>query len=380
MRRLFFMQVLVAWLVFATVGVPWGQAAPNLRTMRNHYFEVVGLDLRSVSYVNELSAYSVEIAQRYLEREGLAFPQPILISLRPEAHVDFEGDYRVRLAERNSVCLDLRWEDDMTLKRTCRGIAEALLRQYAVFNYGTGAAANLRAWPVEALAGEIYYGLRAAEFVESLQRRRGLPPLVLTEVVEALQSEVSMSSDSGYWLLSVMKASGLKRDRIIGLFQQATAGIDVEEAITSAIQPNSPTAEPVSGQVWFAEQLTVLLAQEYDVIESMDTSRTWLAKLASLEEPLQLESGVELKLNLRSLWTHRAEPAVRARIQARYEILLLRMSRINPAYFNPARSLGVLFEGILQEVPAHQYLHYLAIYLTDWEDAKEMQAELERHL
>jgi len=60
--------------------------------------------------------------------------------------------------------------------------------------------------------------------------------------------------------------------------------------------------------------------------------------------------------------------------------LLLRMARINPAYYNPARSLGVLFESILQETPSHLYLHHLTIYLSDWEDAKEMQAEIIKHL
>ena len=67
-------------------------------------------------------------------------------------------------------------------------------------------------------------------------------------------------------------------------------------------------------------------------------------------------------------------------MQARYEILRLRMARINPAYYNPAHSLGVLFESILNDESAHKYLHSLTIYLSDWVDAKEMQDSLENIL
>tara|TARA_B100001971_G_scaffold215081_1_gene257197 strand:- start:11461 stop:12615 length:1155 start_codon:yes stop_codon:yes gene_type:complete len=384
MRRSFVMRKLVSLLALWLLAVSTLGAAPQLRTVRNQYFEVLGLDLRSVSYVSELSVFTAEIAQRYLKAEGMDFPQPILLSLRPEIHVDFEGDYRVGLGERNSVQLDVRWEDDMTLQRTCRALAEALLRQYSLFNYGRLAATNLRAWPVEALADEIYYGLRSAEFVEALERRRKSPLGSLQAIVARLQSEHakaagSVDSDAGYWLLTALKSSHLKRDTVVSLFQQATAGRDIEQALTTAIQPSGPTAEPVSAEDWFHARMADLLEQEYDVIESMDTSRDWLTTLANLQEPFALESG-EKKLNLRSLWLHRADPAVQERVRARYEILLLRMARINPAYYNPARSLGVLFESILQETPSHLYLHHLTIYLSDWEDAKEMQAEIIKHL
>ncbi|MDQ8195737.1 hypothetical protein QEH59_14995 [Coraliomargarita sp. SDUM461004] len=349
--------------------------------MRNNHFEVIGMDLRSISYVNELSAYAVQIAQRYLDREGLAFPRTILISLRPEGSVDFEGDYRIQVAERSSVLLDLRWESSMTLEVACRAITEALLLQYALYNYGKEAAFNLRTWAVAALAGEVYYALRPAQFVELLQRSRANPDLLLSPLLESAlrERDSSIEETSAYWIISAMKSSRLERPVIRSLFQQALAGINIETALTAAVQPLAPTAEPVSGQAWFSAQLEQLLGQEHDVIEAMNVSRDWLSALVRLEAPLVLESG-EVTLNLRTLWKYRAEPQVQEFIQARYEILRLRMSRINPAYFNPARSLGVLFEGILSDAPSYKYLHSLTIYLSDWEDAKEMQEEIERRL
>ena len=373
------MRVVISLLIVLLGSASSQGAESKLRTVRNNYFEVVGLDLRSVTYVNELSAFAVQIAQRYLEREGMAFPQPILISLRPEAHVDFEGDYRIRVRERNSVQLDLRWEESMTLPLATRTIAEALLLQYSIFNFGTEASKSIRAWPIEALSAEVYYGLRPGIFLEFLNRRRAQPELSLTELAETLRATVSPASDDGYWLFAAMKTSSLKRAAVVALFQQALAGIDIEEGLTAALPASDLSAETVSGQAWLSGQIGALLEQEYNVIESMDISRAWLQALASLDEPIALESGDE-KLNLRSLWTHRLDPSVQELVRARYEILLLRMGRVNPAYFNPARSLGVLYEGILTGVPAHEYLHYLTLYLSDWEDAKRMQAEVEDFL
>ena len=359
------------------------QAVSGLRSMSNDHFDVIGLHLRSVSYVNELSTFSMHIAERYLPRKGLAFPSNILISLRPEKHVDFEGDYRIRLAERGSVQVDLRWEDSITLERTCYAISEALLVQYAIYNYGTEAANQLRSWTIAALANDVYLTLRPAEFADLLKAAQAMDVLPLTEIIEPTRSGLVVPSAAGYWLLQTMKSGALERPVLRSLFQQGIAGIDIEEALTAAIQTSQPAAELLPVQTWWAQQLRLIFGQEYEVVETMEVSRDWLSTLGRFDRPLILESQEvteELKLDLRAIWTHRAKPEVQELVQARYEILRLRMARINPAYYNPALSLGVLFEGILNDNSSHKYLHSLTIYLSEWEDAKELQESLENIL
>ncbi|MDP4880171.1 MAG: hypothetical protein NWR36_09835, partial [Opitutales bacterium] len=61
-------------------------------------------------------------------------------------------------------------------------------------------------------------------------------------------------------------------------------------------------------------------------------------------------------------------------IQARYELIKLRMEIVNPAYFNAARSLGALYETALDESTAsHRFMHALVNYLGDLEDAKQLE-------
>ena len=377
--RTFFLLLLTLWWRGANAQ----QALPGLRSMGNDHFDVVGLHLRSVSYVNELSAFSIQIAERYLPTEGLAFPSNILISLRPEAHVDFKGDYRIRIAERGSVELDLLWEDSMTLVRSCYAISEALLVQYAIYNYGVGAANQLRSWTVNALANDIYLKLRPAEFADLLKAAQEAEASDLNEILEPSRSVLDVPSASGYWLLQAMKSASLERRVLRSLFQQAIAGIDIEEALAAALSVSQPTAELLPVQTWWEQQLSYIFSQEYEAVETMEVSREWLATLARFDTRLNLESQKvtkELKLDLRAIWTHRAKSEVQELVQARYEILRLRMARINPAYYNPALSLGVLFESITNDESAHKFLHSLTIYLSDWEDAREMQDSLEKIL
>jgi hypothetical protein len=359
------------------------QAMPGLRSMGNEHFDVIGLHLRSVSYVNKLSALSIQIAERYLPPEGLAFPTNILISLRPEDHVDFKGDYRIRLAERGSVQVDLRWEDSMTLKRSCYAISEALLVQYAIYNYGTEASNLLRSWTISALANDIYLTLRPAGFIDLLKAAKETEAPELTEILEPSRSGLAVPSASGYWLLQTMKSGTLERPVLRSLFQQAIAGIDIEGALTAAIEARQPAAELLPLQTWWVQELSLIFNQEYEVVETMDVSREWLATLGRFNTPttLQLQGAKEeLNLDLRAIWRHRAKPEVQELVRARYEILRLRMIRINPAYYNSALSLGSLFEGILNDESSHKYLHSLTIYLSEWVDAKKMQESLENIL
>lgn len=359
------------------------QSVSGLRSLSNDHFDVIGMHMRSVSYVNELSAFSVQIAERYLPREGLTFPSNILISLRPGKHVDFLGDYRIRFAERGSIQVDLRWEDSMTLERSCYAISEALLVQYAIYNYGTKAPDKIRSWTIDALANDVYISLRSAEFADLLKVAQEMDVPQLTEILEPSRSTFAVPSAGGYWLLQIMKSGTLGRPVSRSLFQQAIAGIDIEGALTAAIESRRPAAELLPLQTWWVQELSLMFDQEYEVVETMGVSRDWLSKLGRFDIPLILglqPANEELKLDLRAIWTHRAIPKVQELVQARYEILRLRMARVNPAYYNSALSLGKLFEGILNDESSHKYLHSLTMYLSEWVDAKEMQDSLENIL
>ena len=64
----------------------------------------------------------------------------------------------------------------------------------------------------------------------------------------------------------------------------------------------------------------LILCQEYEVVETMEVSREWLAKLGRFDTRLNSgsqEATEELKLDLRAIWTHRSKSEVQGLVQAR---------------------------------------------------------------
>ena len=71
---------------------------------------------------------------------------------------------------------------------------------------------------------------------------------------------------------------------------------------------------------------------------------------------------------------------MRSLIEARYEILKIRIMRVNPAYFNAARSLGALYETYLKGEKRHKYIHGLTAFLGDFEDGKALEETVQESL
>jgi hypothetical protein len=192
----------------------------------------------------------------------------------------------------------------------------------------------------------------------------------------AARSDDPEAFDLGFWLLRATEFSKLSNSLVRGLFQRAVAGVDIERDLNSLYQ--SSTGDGAAG-LWWEEQMYTLLNREYDVIETMEASRQWLSNLIEFEAIFVSESEA-ISVNLGSLWKHTELPEVRSRIEARYEILRLRVARINPAYFSAARSLGILFETFLEEQPPHRYLDALTSFLRDFQNAQSMERAIRNRL
>ena len=367
----------ILFLSVIVLGLESTSASGRVRSISNNYFEIAALDFRSLSYVNELSTFTAEIAGRYLDSEGMAYPRPILVTLRPDAYVNFDGDYRIRIGPRSTVELDIRWHKAMTLKSCCHALCESLLTQYTLFNYGPEGVAKFSAWPVSALVHEVYLGLRPAKisYLVNLARDQTAPKLAAVLKMKN-QSMPELDTAYGYWALEAMKSQAINRRVISGLFQRALSGEDISDILTAELESKVRQVEPIYLETWWKEILESLINREYEVVETMSDSRSWLSDIAQFSDPIEAQTE-QYSINLRSIWEHRAQPVVRTLLSARRDILILRMARINPAYYNCAHSLIEVFDCLLNDQPPHKYLRALTGYLTDWEDVKDMQEKIE---
>lgn len=371
--RLDWGNVFVGGLLAIALQTSAFSAERKIATAENAQFEVVGLHTRSVSYVEDLSDYVVEIAARYLDREAMQFPQRILVSLKPEDYVDFEGNYIVRIGERGFVNLDIRWEASLSLLTTCRALSDALLVRYSIFNYGESAPEALPQWPAAAIGTRAYMSLRPAQS----RRLADWLDITATPTVEALFQRRWNGPErdaNGYALLLAMQASGVERRAIRSLMAQSIAGVDVVPVLTQLIQSGGPTTESVELNDWWRVSLQQLLEPAEELMETMAASRQWIGALADFSD-----ADID-EMNLKQIWNERETEAVRDLIEARYELLKLRIIWVNPAYFNAARSLGALFETYLLGDRRHMYMHRLASFLGDFEDAKVLEEAVSKAL
>lgn len=351
---------------------PFTAASNSLVTQESASFEIVGVDNRSVAYVSELAEIVATQCNQYLRHKNVYFPQRVLIALRPEEHVDFESKYLLTIRDQGFVRVDFCWSKKLSLEEVCFAITHAYLSRYAIYHYGPDAPAKMRAWPIHALSMEAYLHLRPAHLIGILQVSSKREAIDIRSLL-ASQFKQGMSPDyaaESYYLLSSLRQSIERRGTVQSIIDSALAGSIAIEAIEQTVLNRDPIAEPITLDTWWQSQRHKIVSTDYELYERMGASRKWIESMTQFES--DQEEGVEI--SLRDIWALRENEDFRRMLQARYELIRLRIEVVNPAYFNAARSLGAVYETTLDETAQpHRFMHALVNYLGDFEDAKQME-------
>ena len=365
----------VCWMIVALTPLAAAQQGQSKRAftfVEGRYLEVIGMDHRSVSFANSLGAHVIELCARYLLAGSPQFPQRIFVALRPQGHVEFDGNYQLQLGARGQVRLDFRWEASLQMETMCHAFAEAYILQYVTFNYGPGASDRIRFWPVSALGAQSYLNLRPAQQVDYVRTARTAGVFELSALLGFDRDTAAVNACSprqGYWVLQALRQQGLTQHEISALLVQAVAGHDVSDLIEGMIQLSAEDPVPISLAAWWQGQMLTYMSKDYEYYDCLDRSRAWTEELVDFQA--YRAAGGQLN-NLMDLWAQRSDEALRTVIKARREIIILRMERVNPAYFNAAQSLGALYEIMLEAEQKFEFIHALNAYLTDWEDSKRL--------
>ena len=346
-------------------------AEERLTSAENLFFEIVGADSRSVLKVDELSQFMVETAQKFFPRDNMNFPQQILVNLRPADHVNFEEEYWLRVELGGLVTLDLRWSDSLKFQTCIKALTEAFFVRYAGFNHGPESVRALPEWPISAISTLTYLRLRPA-VLSDLVRRSDTP--IVRDIDKILTSplETRELSHEGYWLVDTL-SEYVSQDALRGLLSRALVCKDISTDLSFLLGEHLDTEAKAPLQSWWLEAFVSPSKRVSEVYETIEVSRAWIEEFANFE--IQGES-----VNLRELWKHRHDETLRGIIQARYDLIRLRISRVNPAYFNAGRSLGALFETLLKDGPIFEYIGNLTEFLSDFEDTKALERVIQQHL
>ena len=361
----------ILFCLLTTLPAAQNDQAPEF--IEGRYFEIIGRDIRSVSFTNTLGEHIAGVLNRCLTAGSHEFPQPVVVVLQPEKDVEFEGGYQIKAGARGKVSLYLCWNTSLRLETLCRALTEAYLTRYAIFNYGPGAGQKIRFWTVSALSSWSYLNLRPAQKAAYIleAREHGVSEIVslLTLDLESGRRDERLLRQ-GYWILSTLRQNGFGYSNISAMLEQAIMGADVTVKFKSLVEPaNSEEGAKFILEDWWQHQIEITLSQDQEYCDSLKISQIWIKDLADFEE--YNHSGVRLK-NLMELWKYRNDETVRSVLEARSEVIRLRIERVNPAYFNAALALGTLFETALESDHKHKFIHALTVYLSDWADTKQL--------
>ncbi len=131
-------------------------------------------------------------------------------------------------------------------------------------------------------------------------------------------------------------------------------------------------AEGFDPEGWWTGFWEAAPAAEMREFDGMAESRLWIADLAGLAGVVAGDGDGEL----RALWHRRDDAELRSVVRARRELLRLRLPSVNPVYHNSAVSLDELFESVLADRAAHDFIRGLARFLVEFEDARRLEMDV----
>lgn len=349
----------------------------RLFVVENPYFEIVGQDVRSVSFVTDLSAYLVESNASILEQTPPGFPQRILIVLRQPGDLEFEGDYRITTTPGGFVRLDLAWSRELSLERCLQSINESYLIRYVIFNYGTEGPKRMKAWAVNALAAESYIGLRPAMVEEYKQTVMETPQTSLPDLLqESFEEGSSVRNLRQVYPLTVgLRDSGIPVIVFSRLVSAGLRGEAIEVALEGLLENSNPEVEFLSLEQWWFGACSDFVLPDLEIFETMDVSYLWIQDMSDFSKVEEVEIP-----NLRALWAERDSSILKDLLSARLELIRLRLGSVNPAYFNTARGLGALYETILDDGRKHEFISALSAFLGDFDDTKKLHVKVDQLL
>ena len=102
-------------------------------TSENKYFEIIGSDLKSVSFINDLSLFVADTIQSELSDAFDDPPRKVLIRLRKFKDII---DYKCTISDQGYITLNFNWVDSLKLEHAIEGLTFAFLQSYCFSNFG----------------------------------------------------------------------------------------------------------------------------------------------------------------------------------------------------------------------------------------------------
>jgi hypothetical protein len=349
----------------------------ELKITENSFFEIVGTDIQSTQFANELSDYVAEfILKEFAEDDYLPTRKILVQLLNKETAFSEDKSYKLNISDLGFVTLNVAWDESLSLPKMIEALVVSFLQSLGYANYGHLFLDECpsKAWLLKGLSQNIYLSLRPS--VSRLFYEKAILDGFDPNHLKAKLSDMSVPSEAqSFALYRLINSYPISREDRLKIYKQSLLGKDSSQLILSAF--GLETVESLRSTL--SSFLNTQLKNNSAQFESLASSKNWLEVLGDFSS-IEIKSTKAKDNSLHLLWENRADPAVVQFIEARIRLISLALNQINPLYYNAAQSLALTYQKILDGVEEWELLFYFSDFLGELDKANAVSLEITRQL
>jgi len=349
----------------------------ELKITENSFFEIVGTDIQSTQFANELSDYVAEsILKEFAEDDYLPTRKILVQLLNKDTAFSEDESYKLNISDLGFVTLNVAWDESLSLPKMIEALVVSFVQSFGYANYGHLFLDECpsKAWLLKGLSQNIYLSLRPS--VSRLFYEKAILDGFDPNHLKAKLSDMSVPSEAqSFALYRLINSYPISRVDRLKIYKQSLLGKDSSQLILSAF--GLETVESLRSTL--SSFLNTQLKNNSAQFESLASSKNWLEVLGDFSS-IEIKSTKAKDNSLHLLWENRADPAVVQFIEARIRLISLALNQINPLYYNAAQSLALTYQKILDGVEEWELLFYFSDFLGELDKANAVSLEITRQL
>lgn len=339
------------------------------KVTENSFFEIVGTDIQSTQFTNELSLYVAESILNDFSQESYLPPRKILVQIfNEEASPEDSDYYEMSISDLGFVTLSIFWSESLSFPMAIEALVVSFLQSFGYASYGEQflKKSPSKAWMIKGLSQHIYISLRPS--VARLFYKQAIIEGFQPSYFNAKFSDYAVPTQAqSFGFYRFIKSNQISHKDRLRILKQAFLGEDVLPSLFRSFQFDSEESLRNSLGDFLNSELSNNLAQ----FESLEASKNWLEAVGDFSS-IEISSINEKRNSLHFLWINREDPLVVQFIQARIRLISLALNQINPLYYNAAQSLALTYQKILDGVEEWELLYYFSDFLGELDQANEV--------
>ena len=349
----------------------------KLKVTENPFFEIIGADVQSTQFTNQLSHYVAKSVLKDFSEEDYWPSRKILVQLTADETAFAGGEYyKLHISELGFVTLSIHWNQYLSLPMAIEALVVSFIQSYGYASFGERflEASPSKAWMLKGSSHHIYVSLKPSVgrlFYEQAISE-GFEP---NDFNAKLSDFNSPTAAQAFGMYRFIKSNQISRKDRFSIFKQALLGEDVLQGIYHSLQFDSQASLLNGLNDFLRTELNNHLSQ----FESLAASRNWLEAVADFSS-IEIQSNKRKHNSMHLLWKNREDPSVVQLIKARLKLISLALNQINPLYYNAAQSLALTYQKILDGVEEWELLYYFSDFLGEFDQANAVSHQINKQL